>query len=510
MNKLFLALLSGLILAFSWPSIGFFALIFIAFIPLFILEEKAESSKQVFGYSFLAFFIFNLIATYWVYHASTFGALCAFIINASLMAVAFWLFHQIRIMSSDRIGYMSFIFSWISMEYFHLNWDLSWPWLTLGNVFAEFPIIVQWYEFSGFLGGSFWVLLINILLFRVYKSNCKKKLMLLTALFFFLPIGFSYYIWLNITDQDDKSIEVLIVQPNINPYYDKFTKGYKDQLFDFIELAESKITRSTQLLIGPETALLEGLWENKFEDTYSVITLRNLQKNFPKLNILVGATTYKMFKNKEQITNTAREIKHENIFYDAYNSAVFIPNGKDVQVYHKSKLVPGAEKMPFPYILDPLAKLVVNLGGISGSLGSENSLNSFMFDENLVSPLICYESIYGDMNLGKKNLLAIITNDGWWKNTAGYKQHFSYASLRAIEQRKSIIRSANTGVSGVIDSKGKVLQRSLWDEKICLKTKVNINNQITFYTMFGDYIGRISVFILCIILSINFVKFRLR
>ena len=165
--------------------------------------------------------------------------------------------------------------------------------------------------------------------------------------------------------------------------------------------------------------------------------------------------------------------------------------------------------MPFPKILDPLAKIAVNLGGTSGSLGSENYINSFLVNTSLVTPLICYESVYGDIGLGETNLLAIITNDGWWKNTAGYKQHLNYARLRAIEQRKSVVRSANTGISSVINSRGDVLQKSNWDEVVCMQANVPLINTSTFYSQFGDYIGRLSVFIAIIFLIMTFVKVRL-
>jgi apolipoprotein N-acyltransferase len=237
---------------------------------------------------------------------------------------------------------------------------------------------------------------------------------------------------------------------------------------------------------------------------------RELQKDFPSLNVLVGASTYKMFGHGDQKTATARQIRNENIFYDAYNSAIFIPDSGVVEVYHKTKLVPGVEKMPFPYILDPLAKLAVDLGGTSGSLGSENTVHQFMVDEKIITPLICYESIYGDFQKGKTNLIAIITNDGWWKNTVGYKQHFAYAKLRAIEQRKTIIRSANTGISGVINAKGEVLESTNWNEEICISTEVSLNNEITFYSMFGDYIGRLSVFIATMLFIVAFVKGKLK
>ena len=155
--------------------------------------------------------------------------------------------------------------------------------------------------------------------------------------------------------------------------------------------------------------------------------------------------------------------------------------------------------------------MAVNLGGISGSLGNKNEINNFNIDGIKVLPLICYESIYGDLITAREtDVLCIITNDGWWKNSAGYKQHFSYASLRAIEQRKTIVRSANTGISGVIDAKGKILQKTKWDEEICITTKVNLNSQTTFYSQFGDYIGRISVFISILFLTISFVKNKLQ
>jgi apolipoprotein N-acyltransferase len=281
-------------------------------------------------------------------------------------------------------------------------------------------------------------------------------------------------------------------------------------LADFIALAKTELTQETELLIGPETALLEGIWENKIEATYSIRAFRQLQKQFPNLNILVGASTYKMFAHGESKTATARQIRNENIFYDAYNSAIFIPDSGLVEVYHKTKLVPGVESMPYPNMLDKLAEIVVDLGGVGGSLGSENKAHQFMMDDKIITPLICYESIYGDLQKGKTNLIAIITNDGWWKNTAGYKQHFEYARLRAIEQRKTIVRSANTGISGVINANGAVLESTNWDEAVCIATEVSLNNETTFYSVFGDYMGRLSVFVAAMLLIVAFVRGKLK
>ena len=287
MRKLLLALLSGLLLAFSWPEIGIFPFLFFAFLPLLMVEDELNNSndkkkgRKVFWYSFLAFFIFNAITTYWVYHATLFGAIAAFIVNATLMSTAFWLFHKVKNATTNRLGYLSFIVLWISIEYLHLNWDLSWPWLTLGNAFANVPGVVQWYEFTGFLGGSLWVLFINVLLFSLYISTEKKKAMLLPLLVLLLPLFVSYHMYSNFETENEDTLKVLIVQPNIDPYTDKFNVGYEKQLADFITLSKTKLTAETQLLIGPETALLEGIWENKLEATYSVRKFRELQKEFP-------------------------------------------------------------------------------------------------------------------------------------------------------------------------------------------------------------------------------------
>jgi apolipoprotein N-acyltransferase len=445
-----------------------------------------------------------------VYHATLFGAIAAFFVNATLMATAFWLFHKIKKATNNRLGYLSFVVVWIAMEYLHLNWDLSWPWLTLGNGFAASPSIVQWYEFTGFLGGSLWLLIVNLLLFNLYLAEDKAKAVMLPLLVILLPMFVSYHMYLDFESDDNNTISVVIVQPNVDPYTDKFSVGYEQQLTDFIALAKTELTQETKLLIGPETALLEGIWENKLEATYSVRKFRELQKEFPKLNVIVGASTRKMFGHGESKTTTARQVRNEKIYYDAYNSAVFIPDSGRVEVYHKTKLVPGVEKMPFPKLLDPLAKLAVELGGMSGSLGSSNTLHNFKVDGVNVRPLICYESIYGEINFTNSDLIAIITNDGWWKNTAGYKQHFSYASLRAIEQRKAIVRSANTGISGVISSIGEILQETNWDEAICISTDVKLNSKPTFYAQFGNYIGRLSVFVAFMLLIVAFVKGKLK
>ena len=124
---LFLSILSGLLLSFSWTEVGFPPLIFVAFIPLLLLEKNISefgerTSWKVLGYSFISFFIFNIITTYWIWNATVAGAFAAFVINALLMSFSFVLFHKVKRVLGNKRGYFALIFFWISMEYIHLHW----------------------------------------------------------------------------------------------------------------------------------------------------------------------------------------------------------------------------------------------------------------------------------------------------------------------------------------------------------------------------------------------------
>jgi apolipoprotein N-acyltransferase len=517
-----IAYFHGLLLGFSWPEIGFSPLIFVAFIPLLLIEKyisdsgpntswslfgfsfltffssRSYTSWKVFGYFFITFLSFNITTTYWVWHASAGGSITAFIINSLLMSLPFVLFHKVKRILGNKRGYFALIFFWISMEYLHLNWELAWPWLTLGNVFATIPEIVQWYEFTGVLGGSVWVLVINILLFIWWDSERIKKKLILPFTIILIPIIIS--LSLKTDFDEEKTIEVVIVQPNIDSYNES-----EFNIDTFISLSESKITESTELLLAPETVLQGRLDETDpnfrfhfYLDTSvrryqgDIDKLLKLQERYPKLNILIGATT---IKNN-----------------DVYNSAVFISNNKEIFIHHKTELVPGAEAIPYPSIFNRFKDfLSIKLDGAAGNYGRGKDITMFSIDKVDILPLICYESVFGDVITGKKaNIIAIITNDGWWKNTAGYKQHFQYARLRAIEQRKSIVRSANTGISGLIHPNGEVIDQTNWDEDVAINVKVPLNDKVTFYNRFGDYIGRISSFVAVLLLLSSFVKKRIK
>jgi apolipoprotein N-acyltransferase len=229
-----------------------------------------------------------------------------------------------------------------------------------------------------------------------------------------------------------------------------------------------------------------------------------------------GISTYYLFESKEKLSNTARALYDNQGYYDAYNSAIQVDNSPHLQLYHKSKLVQGVEMIPFASLMEPLKKLTIELGGTIGSLGSQLAPETFRsLDGNKkIAPVICYESIYGEyvVEYIRKGagLIFIMTNDGWWKDTPGYQQHLAYARLRAIETRRSIARSANTGISAFINQKGEIIKQTNWWEPAVLSGQLNTNEQLTFYVTYGDYLGRLGSFLGIGILLYALVTFRKR
>jgi len=529
---LLLSVLSGALLCLSWPAIGGFApLLLIGLVPLLFVEEFIYKSKNgsIFGYAFLSFLIWNALTTWWIYCVSEdfstkiMVVSVAVLVNSCLMAIIFTFFHFTKRKIGEREGYISLILYWLAFEYLHLNWELTWTWLTLGNGFANYTKWIQWYEYTGVFGGSLWILVTNVIFFLIlreglsYKKSIRenKKLIGILSSLIIIPILISQLIYDNYKEAYEP-VNIVVVQPNIDPYSEKYSGlSYKEQLNKLLQLAASAADSTTGYVIAPETALTENIWENELEQTYSINVLRAFTRQYPSLKFIVGMSSYSMFMPGEELSNTARQFHDGSGYYDAYNTAMQIDNTGQIQIYHKSKLVQGVEFIPYAYILKPLEKLSLDLGGTTGSLGTQDEPSVFVshgpeHSGLKIAPAICYESIYGEyiaeyINKGA-NLIFVITNDGWWGDTPGYKQHLAYARLRAIETRRSIARSANTGISCFINQRGDILQPTDWWKPAVIKGTLNANSILTFYTKYGDYIGRIASFLTVLLLVYTVVR----
>lgn len=510
-KPLFLAILSGLLLALSWPEIGGLTpLIFIAFVPLFFLwdyfQNTLVSASKRLGLVYLTFLIWNVFTTWWVYFASGWGAIVAILLNSLFMSVVFLIAFWWRKKINSDVGYFVLIPIWLCWEKLHLTWELSWPWLTLGNVFANQTNWIQWYEFIGHLGGSAWVLLVNILLFLCIKHHhWKGKYAMGLVLALLLPIIASYIISYTYQERPDQKIEVVIVQPNIDPYNEKFSgMTSMAQLNKILRLANSKITSQTLYVFAPETAIPANMDEHDYSSNREMEVLDSFLHQHPEIHFVTGMNTYSIYRTEQEKTPSARRYTNQQgvIWVDFYNTAAQFHLDMSPTFYHKSKLVPGVEIMPYAAVFSFLNDYAIDLGGTSGSLGTQKKRDVFMSRQNeiKVAPIICYESVYGEYVTeyvkNGANLLAIITNDGWWEDTPGYKQHLAYGRLRAIETRRSIVRSANTGISCVINERGDIIHPTTWWQDDVLREQVNINSETTPYVRFGDYILYFSLLLL--------------
>ena len=526
LKQLSLAVLSGLLLGTAWmPSCTFLA--FIALIPLLFLTEDIENSLvkrkklRAFILAYLTFLIWNCFDTWWIWYASDGGAVAAFIANSLLMALVYLLYFSLRRRFKNtalNIQDWLFIPIWLSFEYLHTKWDLAWTWLTMGNVFAFEHNWIQWYQFTGVSGGTLWVLIVNILLFQVLKFKIQNSRVRLfaTALIVLIPISISQLIKVQVAKQNlQATTNVLIVQPNIDPYNDKFNGDFQGQLIGVYNKIKNKITAKTKYIALPETFLTEAMWENDIEKSFSLKFLRDsLLSKFPDLNIVIGATTFYRYGKEEKKSETARAFPNTDIYYDVYNTALQV-NKEGLQVYHKSKLVPGVEQMPYPALFKPLEGLAIKLGGSFGSLGTQKNRTVFFNKDKSIgiAPVICYESIFGefvaDYVKNGANLIFIITNDGWWRDTPGYKQHLAYARLRAIETRRQIARSANTGISCVVDELGELHAEQTWWKEGYIMANLAPNNEKTFFVRFGDVLSKISIMLTGLVIGYGlFLRFK--
>ncbi|MDP5100255.1 MAG: apolipoprotein N-acyltransferase, partial [Nonlabens sp.] len=404
----------------------------------------------------------------------------------------------------------------MAFEYLHLHWDFSWPWLNLGNGFSEYTGWIQWYEYTGTFGGTLWIWIVNFLVFksvlwilRFRESETTTGINLkiiarrniLPILVIAVPIAISVILGsLRTTINKGGGTQVVLVQPNVDPYLEKYSSGNESTVNTIKELATPALDENTDFLIAPETVLAEPVYLNNVPVDNATLALKQFLTDYPNLNYLGGAVIIDVFNDASQIKPQTNRTQDPSIFYDDYNSAMFFNATNNVELYHKSKLVVGVENFPYKSLLQPiLGDAMIDLGGTVSTKTTQTERSVFTNDKGVsLAPIICYESVYGsyvsDYVTNGAQFLAIITNDAWWNDTQGHKQHLSIARLRAIENRKWVARSANTGISAIINPTGEIVESLGYDKKGIVKGNVYPNDTVTFYAKQGDYLARIAIF----------------
>ena len=505
----FLSVISGILLSLPWlfPNLGW--ILFFAFVPLLIADDllfhrkKSENFKSSFLLGFVAFLMWNVLSTWWIAYVSFTGMMFITSLNSLFMSIVWWLKNKVHHKLGAPSGYFSLVVFWTAFEFLNHHGLLPWPWLTLGSGFANSVKMIQWYEFTGVLGGTVWILSSNILIFLAIKGLSDHpfrkfvKLANLALLVVALPIALSLYMYFNYSEKGAIQ-NVVVLQPNIDPYTEKFSGLSPDeQIRRLVSLTESKISNSTDLVLAPETALPPFREDSLGIQDPSLLPFYKIIQKIPNVSIIAGAITQRQLRNDEPISKTARRSVNVKYSFDVFNSAVMIDRA-GVQFSHKNILVAGVEKDPFREYFSFLPDYMLNLGGTNGRLTSGREPKVFYeYNGIKIGPVICFESVFGSyvrqLVRNGANYIAVITNDGWWKDSPGAFQHFGYSKIRAIETRRSVVRSANTGISGCINQRGDVIAKTNINVSGAISSGVRMNSTHTLYVKYGDYLGWVSL-----------------
>lgn len=533
MKNLLLALISGVLLAISWPTYGIPFFIFFAFVPLLMMEHNIakfsdikRKSLAIFGLSYLTFVIWNAVTTGWLYNSklpdgsnSLLAVLFPVLTNAFFMSIIFHFYRLYKRSQGTYFGLVFFVVIWMAFEKLHLVWEFTWPWLNLGNVFADYHQFIQWYDTLGATGGSFWILICNVLAFytfRIWEAGRKRKPLIknvsMLAGFIILPMLISLVKYYNYAPKTVGTLNVTMLQPALDPYNEKYQKDSLTIQSDLLKLASEnsvlksrEVNQNIDLYLAPETSLPGpgSISERGFNNSLLINNIKAFLTQHSKSVFAGGISSYYVYKDDEEKPVTASYLERQGIWVDEYNSAIQIIPNQQPEVYHKAMLVPGVEIFPYINFFKPiLGDVMLDLGGTTRSLGISKERKVFTnpYNKSVIAPIICYESVYGEYvtDYVKKgaNLLTIVTNDSWWGYSQGHKQLLDYAKLRAIETRREIARAANSGTSAHINSRGDIVDDLPYGAKGALMAKVSLIDHETFYTKSGDFLSRLSMFVI--------------
>mgnify|MGYP001395067834 FL=1 len=482
-----LSIISGILIGISYPPIPGITAWF-GFVPLIHIWLN-ESPKESARWSFLSAVLANSISFYWIglnSGATLFPALLSLIsciiYLSSMWAIIGWSIAFLEKRLANALAMIPFI--WVTFEWLRSFGPLGFPWANLAITQTKFLPIVQIIDTTGSEGVAFWILLLNTLIYLSFRYNDLNKKLISTLIIIFLIPWIFGTLRLEFFEkkENQNTRNVSAIQPNINPNQ-KWDVQFRDRLYTIMDsLNLEAYSYNPDLVLWPEAALPAYMRVSSLRNKYESLVAKT------KIPLLMGTVDYSYELNERL----------------SYNGAIYFGlNGN--KIYHKNFLVPFAEYVPLSNHFKILKK--INFGQANFSHGK--SFSTFPIDTVKFGNLICYESSHPFvtrrfMQNGAK-FLTIEANDAWLLNSSGVRQHFELAVLRAIEQRVGIVRSANTGISGIIQPSGRVDHKVPFGVQEVFKGKVILNEKITFYGTFGSVFSQLC-FIITLIQFIWLIK----
>ncbi len=510
------ALISGTLLGISFPPVPTGIPAAAAFVPLFLFAEEMPGYGRAFRFSYIAFFVFNLITLYWT-GGFTHGkdpylmaAGSALILSHPLFffpPIAVWIAVGRRFGATYSVCLFPFI--WVAFEYLHSLTEVSFPWLTLGNTQTYDLTSVQIASVTGVYGISFWLLWLNVLIYFFvrtirlpdWKPLRPRSLMLLCAVVvvYLLPKMYGIFALRSADEGEGMPVRVGMVQPNIDPF-EKWGEGAERQLAVLQRLTDSVASERPDLILWPETAVPYYILDERNKSSFAAIRRQVDSLRIPLLSGIPDITYYSQGEPSPRSSKTLPDGRR----YDNYNSSMLLlPGEEHIQKYAKMLLVPFAERVPFSEELSFLNAMQWNFGLGGWGIGKEKTV--FRVDAiqggsargYSFSNFICYESIYpGFVASFVRNgaeFLTVITNDSWWGNTSGAYQHAQFAVLRAVENRRWVVQCANGGISCIVDPWGRLLKPTGMYTRQTVTGTVRAMRELTFYSVHGDWFGEMCL-----------------
>ncbi len=516
-----LAVLGGFLLGVSYPPLPFYFLAFIAFVPYLYGISNRNGLASINRFTYVFAFVFNLITLYWVgswtKEADQFlmisGAVLLFF-NPLLFLIPSSIYAIVKKYINAKTALLLFPFFWVTYEFLYSVTEFRFPWLTLGNSQAYFTPFIQIADLIGVYGISLLILFVNIFLYLSIKNLSKKKVLFNPKyLTFALVIFISPLIYGLISfsgNYDGKKITVGIIQPNLNPWK-KWDAGSLDKQIDlYFSLSRKALKEGAQLLVFPETALPVYLTSPRY--------YRELQRIYDFVDstetpLLTGMPDYNIY-TAENAPDDAKSFRNSSRRYTTYNAVyLFLPHTRKIQEYHKTLLVPFGEKIPyverFP-ALEKLFKWEVGISSWNTGEGAKTLTIQIDKDSVKIGAAICIESIYpeyiADFIRKGARALFIVTNDSWYGKSSGPYQHAAISILRAVENRRFVVRAANGGISCIINPQGEITKQTKLFTKTVLVGDISLLNGKTFYTEHSYLIPIVSLLVSFIFLVIALIK----
>jgi len=501
-KNLLLGLLSGIMIGISYPPIPLPYLVFVAFVPYFVVIQKRNGLAEINRFTYFTAFIFNFITLYWVGgwlpNSDPFlmiaGTTLLFF-NPLVFLIPSTLYFVTKKYVNKNLALYLFPFFWATFEFAYSLTDFKFPWLTLGNTLSYFTNYIQIADIVGVYGLSILIIFANILVYKfkndftVFGIINKKALASFVAIIL-IPIIYGNYTIHSFSSQTG-SAKVGLIQPNIDPNK-KWEDGNLNEKIDtYFKLSEETIKKGAKIVIWPETALPVYLLAGNYAD--EVKRIRHFVDNYG-ISILTGMPDANFFYNKSNAPLDAKPLNDGKVLYTSYNSILlFNPNSTEVQKYGKMKLVPFGEKVPLVESLPFLGDWIKwNVGISSWNTGRDTTIfqvNSAQNSKNeniKIGGIVCIESIYPIFTsvFAKKGaeFIAVVTNDSWYGDTSGPYQHKEMSVIRAVENKRSVVRAANGGISCLIDPLGRTVSETKMYTKTALIVDVPLNGELTFYT----------------------------